>query len=121
QANFGAPLEGIRAVVTEARHASLRNALIHEGSILVMVVLVGVAVIVAALDTYRRYDVVLGAILAHGVAALFAGPGIWMAYASAARVFGGLFPLTVFAYARYRTLVYVLLISGTILLTLFTF
>jgi hypothetical protein len=121
QANFGAPLAGIRAVVTEARDASLRNALIHEGSILVMVVLVGIAVIVAALDVYRSYDVVLGVILAHGVAALFAGPGIWMAYASAARVFGGLFPLGVFAYARHRTPAYGLLVGGIVLLTLFTF
>jgi hypothetical protein len=121
QANFGAPLAGIRVVVKEARDASLRNALIHEGSILVLVVLVGIAVIVAALDVYRRYDVVLGVILAHGVAALFAGPGIWMAYASAARVFGGLFPLGVFAYARHRTPAYGLLVGGIVLLTLFTF
>jgi hypothetical protein len=121
QANFGAPLEGIQAVVTEARHASLRNALIHEGSILVMVVLIGIAVIVATLGIYRRYDVVLGAILAHGVAALFARPGIWAAYASAARVFGGLFPLGVFAYARHRTPAYGLLVGGIVLLTLFTF
>jgi hypothetical protein len=121
QDNFGLPFMGIRAVVAAARHASLRNALIHQGSVLALAVLVCIALVVAAVLAWRRYDVILGGVLAHGTAALLAAPVIWIAYASAARVFGGLFPLAVFAYARHRTSALALLVGGIVLLTLFTF
>jgi hypothetical protein len=70
---------------------------------------------------WRRYDVVLGGVLAHGAAALFAGPWIWLGFAGIARVFGGFYPLTIFAFARHRTPAFALLVGGIVLLTLFTF
>jgi hypothetical protein len=121
EANFGLPFMGIRAVVAAAHQTSLRNALVHQGSVLALAVLVCLAVAVAAVHTWRRYDVILGGVLAHGAAALVAAPLIWIAYASAARVFGGLFPLTVFAFTRHRTPAFALLLGGIVLLTLFTF
>jgi hypothetical protein len=121
QGNFDLPFVGIRALVAAARHASLRNALVHQGSVLAVAVLVCLALVVAAVHAWRRYDVVLGGLLAHGAAALFAAPAIWLAYTSAARVFGGLFPLTILAFVRHRTLAFALLAGGVVLLTLFTF
>jgi VIT1/CCC1 family predicted Fe2+/Mn2+ transporter len=44
-----------------------------------------------------------------------------LAYASAARVFGGLYPLTIFAFTRQRTRAFTVLAAVTILLTIFTF
>jgi hypothetical protein len=121
QGNVGLPFVGIWAVVAAAHHASLHSVLVHQGSVLALAVLVCIALVVAAVHAWRRYDVILGSLLVHGAAALFAAPVIWIAYTSAARVFGGLFPLTIFAFARHRTPVFALLVGGVVLLTLFTF
>jgi hypothetical protein len=75
---------------------------------------------VALLQVRRRLDVLTGGIVTHGVAALFAASAIWIAFTSAARVFGGLYPLSVFAYGRYRGLGFALLVGGCIMLTIFT-
>lgn len=121
QGNFTLPLVGIGAVITEAGHNSLRGALVHQGSILAVVVLVVATLVVALVQVRRRYDIVSGGLLAHGLAALFAGPGIWIAYTSAARVFGGIYPLTVFGFAQQRGRMFYLLVIANVLLTLFTF
>ncbi len=119
--NFGMPLAGIGSVLSAARKAGLRTALVHDGSILAVIVLVVVAIIVATVQLFRKPDVFLGGIITHGVAALFAAEGIWIAFSSAARVFGGLYPLTIFAYTRHRTPAFAVLAIATVVLTAFTF
>jgi len=120
RSNFSAPLVGIAAVISAARHASPRNALVHQGSILAVALLTVAALIVAGLQMRRRPDVVVGSMLAHGVAALFAAAGIWIAYTSAARVFGGLFILVILGFVRYRTRSFSLLAGGAIVLSCIT-
>ncbi len=120
QSDFGPPLAGVRAVLAAARPGPLRSALTHQGSVLAVVVLVGAALVVSAAYAVRRYDAVIGGILAHGVAAIFAGPAIWIAFNSAARVFCGIYPLTVFAASRHHNVVFRLLALGTALLSLIT-
>ncbi len=120
RSNFSAPLAGIAAVISAARHASPRNALVHQGSILAVALLTVAALIVAGLQVRRRPDVVVGGMLAHGVAALFGAAGIWIAYTSAARVFGGLFILVILGFARYRTPAFSLLAGGAIVLSCIT-
>src|SRR5207244_2006650 len=46
--NFDLPFIGLRAVVAAAHHTSLRSALVHQGSVLALAVLVGLALVVAA-------------------------------------------------------------------------
>lgn len=119
--NFDLPLVGIGAVLREARHQSLRSVVVHEGSVLVVVAFVVVALVVAALHLRRRYEVLSGAVLIHAVAAIFGGTAIWVAYASAARVFGGLYPLSVFSFARDRSPGYAFLSALVIVLSVLTF
>lgn len=119
--NLDRPFVGIMAVLQEARRSTLRAALVHQGSILGVLVFTIVALVVAAVWARKRYDVVVGAILVHAVASLFGGTAIWVAYASAARVFGGIYPLTIFAFARHRSAAFYALAVGGILITLFTF
>lgn len=119
--NLDLPLAGIGAVIAEARHGSLRSALVHQGSIALVIVLVIVAIIISAVQLWRRPDVVVGSILVHGLAALLGGAAIWETYASAARVFGGIYPLGIFASTRYRTVSFALIGTLSIVITLLTF
>jgi len=85
-----------------------------------VVVFVGAALVVSIVYAYRRRDVVTGGMLAHAIAALFAVPAIWLGFDGVARVFGGLYPLTVFAFARYQGRPLALLVGGVILLSVLT-
>lgn len=118
--NFDIPLKGILAVVAAAHHASFRDAIAHQGSILVIAIFVGVASIVAVVQARRQYDPIIGIMIAHAVAALFAGPAIWIGFEGAARVFGGLYPLTILAFARRGSLTLGALAVGVCALTLLT-
>jgi hypothetical protein len=68
----------------------------------------------------RRYDLFLGGVAAHSAAALCGAASIWLGFASAARVFGGIYPLTVYAFAGKRSRPLALLVGLSIALTLFT-
>jgi hypothetical protein len=117
---FVQPLMGIRAVVVATLHATPWHKAGWASVVAVMMFVFGVVVVSALLLLRRRYDVVVGSMLVHAVAALFAASSIWLGFASAARVFGGLYPLTVFAFAHHRTRPLALLIAGIIALSLFT-
>jgi hypothetical protein len=119
--NLDLPFVGISAMLQEARHSSLRAALIHQGSIIAVLIFIIAALIIAAVAIRKRYDVLVGGVIVHAIAALFGGTAIWVAYASAARVFGGIYPFTVFAFARRRTPAFAALVVGGILIALFTF
>jgi hypothetical protein len=121
KANFGTPLAGINSVVRQMRGESIRSAIVHQGSILGVVLFMVVAIAVAAFALRRHYDVLNGALLFHAFASLFAGASIWEAYASAVRVFGGVFPLSIVIYARDRRWWVGVLAYGSVALTLFTF
>jgi hypothetical protein len=116
---IGAPLAGIGAKLRAARHASLRSALVHQGRLLALVALV-VAVLLIALARARRHgDIMLSTLILHA-AALCGGSGIWLGYAGAARVFGGMYPLISLSWLRQRTALFGLLVGAMVLLTIFT-
>jgi hypothetical protein len=119
EGNFTWPFAGIRAVIAATREQSIRQAVVHQGPILALAALMLLALGVALWRLGRRYNVFDGGIAIHSVAALFAAPVIWTAYSSAARVFGGLFPLAIFAYARQRSPAMALVIGCIVLLTAF--
>jgi hypothetical protein len=115
------PLAGIRAVAVAALHASLGHKL-GWASVLAVVVLMGLSLVVAlgAMVHRRRYDLFLGGMVAHSATALCGASSIWLGFASAARVFGGIYPLTVYAFAGKRSRPLALLVGLSIALTLFT-
>lgn len=112
---FGPPLAGIAATLRIAPHAAGHKT--YWALVVAVVVFVGAALVVSIVYAYRRRDVVTGGVLAHAVAALFAGPAIWLGFDGVARVFGGLYPLTVFAFVRYRGRPLALLVGGVVLLS----
>ncbi len=119
EGNFTLPFAGIRAVISAARGQPIRQAVIHQGPVLALAVFMLLALGVAAWRLVRHYDIFDAGIAVHSLAALFAAPVIWIAYSSAARVFGGLFPLTIFAYARQRSTALALIVGCSLLLTAF--
>ena len=68
----------------------------------------------------RRSSVVIGGIVTHGIAAILGSWAIWVGFLSAARVFGGVYPLAVFAFARHRGAAFGSIVGGVIALTVFT-
>jgi hypothetical protein len=119
--NFGAPFEGIASVLSAAVASPRRAALLHQGPTLVIIVLVLLA-IVAGIQLWRvSSSPIAAALVLHGVAALFASGAIWLAYASAARVFGAIYPLVILAHARRPTRLTALLTILVIALTLLAF
>ena len=120
QGNFDLPFVGIRAVLAAAHHTSIKQAIVHQGSIVAVIVFVCLCLVVAVQQMRRKFDVVVGSMSLHAAAALFAAPGIWLAFTSAARVFGGLYPLTVLSISRHRRLSLALLVGASILLTVLT-
>lgn len=99
--NFQPLLVGMRLVLADLPHAPAWERM-HIPAIVAAMALVVAALAVAAWQARRRYDVVIGGIIVHCVAALFGGYVIWQGYRSAPRVFGGLYPLLIFAYLLYR-------------------
>ncbi len=99
--NFQPLLVGMRLVLADLPHASAW-ARMHTPAIVASMALVVAALAVAAWQARRRYDVVIGGIIVHCAAALFGGYVIWQGYRSAPRVFGGVYPLLIFAYLLYR-------------------
>ncbi len=121
EGNLGAPLAGIAFMLREALHASLRSALAHQGIIIALVVFVVAVLVVSLMQLRRRYDVVVGGDAVHAAVALLGAAGIWTDYLAAARVFGGMYPLTLLAWARYRTRGFYAITAASILITLYTF
>jgi len=99
--NFQPLLVGMRLVVAGLPYVPAWERMYVPGIVAAMVIVVA-ALAVAAWQAWRRYDVVLGGIIVHCIAALFGGWVIWQGYRSAPRVFGGLYPLLIFAYLLYR-------------------
>jgi len=99
--NFQPPLVGMRLALAGFSHAPTWQR-IHIPGIVAAMALVVAALAVAAWQARRRLDVVVGGIIVHCAAALFGGYVIWQGYRSAPRVFGGVYPLLIFAYLLYR-------------------
>ena len=120
--DFGAPFVGIWSLVHSVWHVPLRDALIHQGSLLVVAAVVIGALAVALPRLRQSYDIAVGGMMFQSAAALFATyDRIWGHYNSVARVFGGIYILTVFAFARHRTMALRLLVGIIVALSLFTF
>jgi len=116
------PLAGIIAVARATVHSSGAHR-VGWFSVIAVIAFVFASAVIAGIRLWKRRDVMTGGVFLHAVTALLAGPDIWLGFASAARVFGGMYPLTVFAFARARPRSRSLaLLSGMIiLLTIFTF
>ncbi len=119
QSNFGPPFAGIAEVVGEMRRATPAH-LLGWASILAVAALECVALTASIDGMRRRYDVVMGGIALHSVAAVLGSIAIWIGFPSAARVFGGLYPLAVFAFARHRGAAFGSIVGGVVALTVFT-
>jgi len=119
QGQFGPPLSGIDAAVRVALHAPDHRT--YWATLMVVVAFVGAALVVSAIYLWRRPDILTGGMVAHGIAALCTGPAIWLGFDNIARVYGGLYLLTVFAYVRYRRRPLTLLCGVVVLLSLLTF
>ncbi len=114
------PLTGIIAVGQATLHSSGAHR-IGWFSVIAVIAFVFAGVVIAAVQLWKRREVMAGGVFLHAVTALLAGPDIWLGFASAARVFGGMYPLTIFAFARTRTRSFALLSGMVVLLTIFTF
>ncbi len=118
QSQFGRPLAGIIAALGAALHGAGHRP--YYALLVAMVAFVAATLIASASYIWRRPDVVAGSLLLHGIAALFTGPAIWLGFDNVARVYGGLYPLVIFAFARYRSRPLALLVGGLIVLTAVT-
>ncbi|MBV9173853.1 MAG: hypothetical protein JOZ81_27640 [Chloroflexi bacterium] len=119
EGQFVQPLMGMRAVIVAALHATGGH---RAGwiSVIAVILFVVAALVVSILTLRKRYDIFAAGMLVHAAAAIFAASSIWLGFASAARVFGGLYPLTTCAYARHRGRPLALLVGGIVALTAFT-
>ncbi len=95
-------------------------AMARQGSVVAVVALVLGALGVSLWRMRRGYDAYTGGVLVHALFAVCASYDIWEAYASAGRVFAGLFPLLVLAYAVRRDRWTLLLLGASAALAFFT-
>lgn len=92
----------------------------RQGSVVAVMALVLGALVVSAWRLRRGYDAYTGGVLLHALFALCASYDIWEAYASAGRVFAGVFPLLVLTYGVRRDRWMLLLLAGSAALAFFT-
>ncbi len=95
-------------------------AMARQGSVVAVMALVLGALVVSAWRLRRGYDAYAGGVLIHALFAVCASYDIWEAYASAGRVFAGMFPLLVLAYGVRRDRWTLLLLAGSAALAFFT-
>lgn len=92
----------------------------RQGSVVAVMALVLGALVGSAWCLRRGYDAYTGGVLLHALFALCASYDIWEAYASAGRVFAGVFPLLVLTYGVRRDRWTLLLLAGSAALAFFT-
>lgn len=92
----------------------------RQGSVVAVMALVLGALVVSAWRLRRGYDAYTGGVLLHALFALCASYDIWEAYASAGRVFAGVFPLLVLTYGVRRDRWTLFLLAGSAALAFFT-
>jgi hypothetical protein len=125
--DFGLPFGGIVATIRgslqQLEHHQLRSFVIHQGSILAVVVIVLAAGVLGLWQLRRGGDpIVAGTFVTAAVVGIVGSGGVWDAYANAGRDFGLIFPMLVFSLAArrpYRSLALWLCVLSA-LLTLFT-
>lgn len=117
-----APGAGMAAALGSAM-ASLGQglaAMARQGSVVAVMALILAALAVSVWRLRRGYDAYTGGVLFHALFAVCASYDIWEAYASAGRVFAGIFPLLVLAYAVRRDRWTLLLLAASAALAFFT-
>lgn len=92
----------------------------RQGSVVAAMALMLGALAGSAWRLRRGYDAYTGGVLLHALFALCASYDIWEAYASAGRVFAGVFPLLVLSYGVRRDRWTSLLLAGSAALAFFT-
>ena len=119
---FGIPGAGMAEALRNAagRLGQGVAAMARQGSVVAVMALVVAALVVSLWKMRRGYDAYTGSVFIHAAFALFAAIDIWVAYASAGRVFAGIFPLFVLSYAVRRDRPTLALLAATALLALFT-
>lgn len=119
---FGIPGAGMIAALGNAA-ASLGQglaAMARQASVVAVMALIVAALVVSVWKMRRGFDAYTGGVFVHAMFALCASIDIWAAYASAGRVFAGIFPLFVLSYGIRRDRWMLLLLAGTAALALFT-
>jgi hypothetical protein len=119
---FGIPGAGMIAALGNAAGSVGEGfaALARQGSVVAVMALVVAALVVSVWKMRKGYDAYTGGVFIHAAFALFAAIDIWVAYASAGRVFAGIFPLLVLSYGARRDRPTLALLALTALLALFT-
>ena len=119
---FGWPGAGMIAALGNAAGSVGEGfaAMARQGSIVAVMALVVAALVVSVWKMRKGCDACTGGVFIHAAFALCASIDIWGAYASAGRVFAGIFPLLVLSYAARRDRWTLLLLAGTAALALFT-
>jgi hypothetical protein len=92
----------------------------RQGSVIAVMALVLGALAVSLWRMRRGYDDYTGGVLVHALFAVCASYDIWEAYASAGRVFAGIFPLLVRATPVRRDRWTLLLLGASAALAFFT-
>jgi len=95
-------------------------AMARQGSVVAVMALILGGLVVSAWRMRRGYDAYTGGVLLHALFAVCASYDIWEAYASAGRVFAGIFPLLGLAYAVRRERWTLLLLAASAALAFFT-
>ncbi len=95
-------------------------AMARQGSVVAVMALILAALGVAIWKIRKGYDAYTGGIIVQALFALCASIDIWEAYASAGRVFAGIFPLLVLSYAVRRDRWTLLLLAASAALAFFT-
>lgn len=117
-----APGVGMAAALRSAA-ASMGQGLApmaRQGSVVAVMALILGALVGAARRMQRGYDAYTGGVLVHALFAVCASYDIWEAYASAGRVFAGIFPLLVLSYGVRRDRWTLVLLVGSAALAFFT-
>jgi len=78
------------------------GTMVRQGSVVAVMALTLAALAVSLWRMRTGYDAYTGGVFVHAAFALFASYDIWAAYASAGRVFAGMFPLLVLSYGIRR-------------------
>jgi hypothetical protein len=117
-----APGAGMAAALgnAAARISEGLAAMARQGSVVAVMALTVAALGVAIWKIRKGYDAYTDGIIVQALFALCASIDIWEAYASAGRVFAGIFPLLVLSYAVRRERWTLLLLALTAALAFFT-
>jgi hypothetical protein len=102
--HLGLPFVGMgQVLLASINRLSLGPLMLaRQGAVLAIMAVMLASTVLSAWKLTRGYEVYTSGVLCHASASLLGSYAIWEAYASAGRVFSGLFPLLVLSYGARR-------------------